>query len=405
MRKQVYNIAHVLPWSSVGGVEQATLRIAQAVEADGFRSTAFCLPDSSLVSDLFASSNFETGVYEGVLPSYRHPVAHLRASLRLAREFKRRRIDLVHCADVLSGFYAATAGRIAGLPVLCHVRVREAELSRRDQSFLRLVHKFAFVSQDTWKRFAYRVPPERGTVVYDGIDVVDEERDEAMRGEVRAEFRIPDGCKVVGMVARVAPQKDYGTLVRAAARVVAVNPNVRFLIVGDHSTTPQYRRHYDEVRAMLAANNVERFFVFTDFRTDVRRMLSALDIFVLSTHCEGLPLVILEAMAQALPVIATGVDGIPEIVLHEKTGLLHGHEDDAGLADHLLTLLRDEDGARRLGASARAHVKRDFSREQFAASMSDLYGEMLSRPSSVTAGDLRSSTPEVEKSRDQQYQD
>lgn len=67
-----------------------------------------------------------------------------------------------------------------------------------------------------------------------------------------------------------------------------------------------------------------------------------MDIFVLSTHFEGLPLVILEAMTQGKPVIATAVDGIPEIVAHEKTGLLHRHEDEAQLSEQILALIHDE---------------------------------------------------------------
>ncbi len=379
MRQRPYHIAHLLPWPSVGGVECATLRIAQAVGDAEFRSTAFCLDQAPLVRNFFESAGFETRTYEPVPPSYRHPTNHLRESLRLAREFRRHKVDLVHCADMLASFYAATAGRLARIPVLCHIRVREDAISRRDQSFLRLVHKFAFVSQDTWKHFAYSVSPHRGSVIYDGIDIEGETDRAESRRSVCAEFGLPTDAKIIGMCARVAPQKDYKTLVEAARRVVAAHKNARFLIVGDFSSTPQYRAHYEKVREMLVAHGVAPFFVFTDFRRDVRRLLSAMDIFVLSTHREGLPLVILEAMAQGLPVIATNVDGIPEIVTHEQTGLLHAHENAEELAGHLLALLADEERAHTLGRAARTHVETHFSRRQFAMSMSDLYRDMLRR--------------------------
>jgi len=179
------------------------------------------------------------------------------------------------------------------------------------------------------------------------------------------------------MVARVAPQKDYATVIRAAAAVIAVEKNVRFLIVGDHSGTDNYRKHYEEVKSMLAANTVTPYFIFTDFQSDVVRFLDVMDIFVLSTHCEGLPLVILEAMAQGKPVLATAVDGIPEIVAHEKTGLLHRHEDNAQLSEQILALLKDEERGACLGEAGRQTVKTDWSREQFVRAMKNLYRQML----------------------------
>jgi len=106
-------------------------------------------------------------------------------------------------------------------------------------------------------------------------------------------------------------------------------------------------------------------------------MLSAMDIFVLSTHCEGLPLVILEAMARAKPVIATAVDGVPEVIADEETGLLVPHEDDAQLAGKILRLVRDGERAARLGEAGQRSVRERFSREKFAASMAQVYCEVL----------------------------
>lgn len=376
MRKAHYNIAHILPWETVGGTELATLRIARGVEGEEFTSTIFHFPEADAIEEMFAGEGFETAVYNPVEPSYRRPQPFLRASFSLAREFKRKSINLVHCADLLGAHYAAVAGRMAGIPVLCHIRNRFAEISRRDKSILYAVNRFVFVSRDTWKHFGYKVPARRGTVVYDGIEVRAANAEES-RGSVRRQYNIPENAKIIGMVARVAPQKDYATLIRAAARVVAVEKNVRFLVVGEHSGTENYRKHYEEVKLMLAANALAPYFIFTDFQSDVTRFLDAMDIFVLSTHCEGLPLVILEAMAQGKPVIATAVDGIPEIVANEKTGLLHRHEDDAQLSAQILALLQDEERAARLGETACQTVKTDWSRERFAEDMKNLYRQML----------------------------
>ncbi|MGH9941914.1 MAG: glycosyltransferase, partial [Pyrinomonadaceae bacterium] len=303
-----------MPWSSIGGTEHATLRIIQSVARD-FNNIVFCPEGENAVSEMFRAAGVDTVGYEIVEPSLRRPGGYLRASSRLAKELKRRKVDLVHCSDFLACCYSAVAGRMARLPVLCHVRNRFAEIPLRDRLVLSAVDKFVFVSQDTWRHFGYQVSANRGLVLYDGIDV----RGEASSAEVRQEFGIPTATKIIGMVARVAPQKDYATLIKAAKLIVKEYPDVCFLIVGDYSKGENHKVHYAEVKRELDAFGMTPYFIFTDFREDVPRMIGAMDIFVLSTHLEGLPLVILEAMAQGKAVVATAVDGIPEVVVGGRT--------------------------------------------------------------------------------------
>lgn len=369
-------IAHILPWPNVGGTEQATLRIARAVEGPEFRNIFFHLEGATSVKDLFNAAGFETISYRAVEPSYSHPKVFLQESFQRSREFARRKVDLVHCSDILAAHWTAVSARMARIPVLCHVRNRADSLSRRDQSFLRAVNKFAFVSADTWKHFAYKIPAHRGTIIYDGIDT-DGDFDNEAKQSVRREFAIPETSKIIGMVARIAPQKDYATLIKAAARVVRDDPTVRFFVVGDYAQSAANTLHYEEVKRMLTEQNMSSYFIFTGFRKDVPRLISAMDVFVLSTHHEGLPLVLLEGMAQSKPVIATDVDGIPELVIDGETGLLHEHENDEQLAAHILSLLGNKTRAAALAQAGRDFVKTNFTNKRFAENMVNLYREML----------------------------
>jgi glycosyltransferase involved in cell wall biosynthesis len=251
-------------------------------------------------------------------------------------------------------------------------------MSSRDCTFLWPVKKFIFVSRDTWHRFGFSVSQGRGTVIYDGIDIP--ASDDGDRDRVRREFAIPETASVVGMMARVAPQKDFVTLARAAVRILEVQPQTRFLIVGDHTSASSYREHYDWVQALLRAHGVIDSFIFTGHRPDARRFLEAFDVFVLSTHSEGLPLVILEAMAQAKPVVATDVDGVPELIQHGETGLLHSHENHQELAAHVLTLLRDRTLAERIGAAGRRLVQTRSTTAEFATNMNSTYAAALALP-------------------------
>ena len=369
-------IAHILPFPAVGGTEHATLRIVQAIDSSRFRSVAFRLPEADAVSAFFSAAGVPCTTYEPIDPSYRHATRYLNASLKLARQFRQERIDLVHCANVLAALHAALAAWLARRPLVCHVRGRFEGISRRDCSFLWPVNHFVFVSRNTWDHFACRVPPSRGIVVYDGIDVPAGGDNPESRLCVRREFNIPPDAPLIGMIARVAPQKDFVTLAKAAARVVREVPDARFMVAGDHELDGN-RQHYATVQKILADSGVSASFIFTGHRQDVGRLLSAFDIFVLSTHREGLPLVILEAMSKGKPVVATSVDGIPEIVAHDTTGLLVPHQDDRQLAAHLLTILRDPMLAARFGEAGRRLVETRFTSAQFAATMNDVYARLL----------------------------
>jgi glycosyltransferase involved in cell wall biosynthesis len=369
-------IAHLLPFSGVGGTEVGTLRLAQAAREEGFESIAFCLPGAGETRELFASAGFSTGVYPDHYLSVRHFGNWWRNTRRFAAKLRECGAGLVHCSDLRAASIAAVSGRLAGLPVLCQVRSRQESLPLRDRLPLYAVDRFVFVSQASWRAFFLRVPPERGTVLYDGIQAQPVDAAPA-RARALEEFRLPPSAFLIGMVSRVSPFKGFRTLVDAAAEVVAQRPEAHFLIVGEYSSPPSYKRHYEEIQGWLAERGLEAHFTFTGFRDDVPRLLAALDLFVLSTQSEGFPLVILEAMAQGKGVVATAVDGIPEIVEDGSSGLLHALGDAPGLARQILRFMSDAALREKLTAAGRALVATRFSREEYRRSVGALYRSFL----------------------------
>jgi glycosyltransferase involved in cell wall biosynthesis len=367
-------VGHILPFrGGVGGAELATLRLAEAAGRAGIPSVMFSAVNA-VVEEFFRSHGFRVVAFEPEEPSYRHPGKYWRASRDLARQFRKEGVGLVHCADVLGAHYASLAALLARKKLICHVRNRHDRISRRDLTFLAPVDGFVFVSRHTWDTFSLRTPDRKGAVLYDGIDLPEEisemeRRDVAAR--VRREFGIPPGRRLAGMVARVAPQKDYVTLCRAAQLVVKTH-DVSFLIVGDYEG-PVYRETYEQTRRLLEELGISDRFVFSGFRRDARMLMAGMDVCVLSTHYEGFPLVLLESMADGRPVAATAVDGIPEIVIDEQTGLLHPHGDYERLAVNLRRLFEDAELAKRLGAAGRDLVRSRFSQEQFERNVVEMY--------------------------------
>jgi glycosyltransferase involved in cell wall biosynthesis len=221
-----------------------------------------------------------------------------------------------------------------------------------------------------------KVPDKKARILYDAVDVVEPEPASVVKA-LREELGVPDGIRLVGMVARVNPQKDYYTLASAAALVLAKRSDVRFVVVGDNSIVELNRTHYEQVSARLDELGIQNQFIFTGFRSDVAQIVSALDIFVLCTHREGLPLSILEAMAQGKTVIATNVDGIPEVITHGVTGYMHDHENSEQLADAILASIEDPDMAKKLGDAARETCRRTYNSQVFADNVTQIYHDFL----------------------------
>jgi len=273
-----------------------------------------------------------------------------------------------------AGFHGSLAGRLAGVPVLCHVRNRHDQISWRDQLFLKPVNRFLFVSKSTWQQFSLAVPESRGRVFYDGLARQDEPSDlERHRAELNREFQIPSDAILIGMTARIHPQKDYATLLRSAAEVMTQHPNAVFLLVGEHSSDEASQRYFNELQALSVELGVQDCIRFTGFRKDVKTLLHLFDIYVFSTNYEGFPLASLEAMACGKPVVATAVDGLVEQIENGKTGLLVPHKDHQALARSLVGLIDNPELATKLGTAARRSVETRFSDDLFRDRVTDLY--------------------------------
>ena len=385
----VTQVAHVLPWRAIGGTELATLRLARAAAETGYRSVMVCRTDAPLVSDFFAQNEFPVVVFDAGAIELGGLAARWRESLRVTRALRIRGVKIVHCADVYAGDFFAIAAWLAGFTVVCHVRNRYEWLTRQQRLWIFFVRKLVFVSRDTANRFgrlasgARRLVERRTTVLYDGFEIANFGT-LTSAVDTRMSLGIPSDAVIVGMVARLSVQKDHLTLIEAAASVCSRHPYVWFIFIGDDGSQGGAEpAHVQRVKEAIAASPFSDRFVCTGFRSDVPDLIAALDLFVLCTHREGLPLVILEAMGQAKPVIATAVDGIPEIVKHRITGLTHDHEDAAGLADQLNLLLDDASLAAELGQRGREMVSRSFSQEAFTANVAKLYSSVGVEPSQV----------------------
>ncbi|MEW6254328.1 MAG: glycosyltransferase family 4 protein [Pseudomonadota bacterium] len=357
-------IAHILPWGNVGGTELATLRLAEALRAGGYENVVYVprLPGAESVVDLVRESGFPFARYAQVAPRKANPLPFLANITRLALDFARRGVGLVHGADLAGAYFTARAARLSGARATSHVRCAHPRLAAVEHWLLKPVERFVFVSHATVEEQDFACPPSAADVLYDAALPPAS----YARAQARAHYGLPADALVLGMAARIHPQKDHASLIRAAALLKPYHPGLRVLMVGDHRDTPAHRTRFAELECLMAETGTRDMFVFPGFEAQMPRFYAALDVCLLASHTEGFPLGILEAMGAGLPVIASNVGGVREAVEDGVTGMLVGDADVPGFAAAIRRLAEDPALIARMGAAARDAALGRFGPERFA---------------------------------------
>lgn len=361
------SIVHVLSSYGVGGQERVALDLAIGQRARGYSVAVISLappPDGAMAAE-FA----EAGIAVHRVPKR----DGLDPTLvpRLARTLRRLGARVVHTHNPLPLIYGAPAARLVGARAI-HTKHGKNPGSRGHRVLRRaaaqLVHAFVAVSETTaaQARAQRDAPPARLHTIPNGIRLDRYAPDAAARAAVRAELGLGDAW-VVGTVGRLDAYKNQALLVRAMAPLLSAG--VRLVIVGDGDARP-------EVEAAVAALPDPRWVVLTGRRMDVPRVVHAFDVFALSSKTEGLPLVVPEAMAAGLPIVATAVGGLPGVIDERVTGLLVP-VDEAALGGALAELVRDRDLARRLGARAREVALARYDASRMVDAYLALYGDAV----------------------------
>jgi len=363
----VWSIAHVLSSYGVGGQERVALDLAIGQKARGHDVSVISLapaPDGAMAQE-FA----QAGITVGRVPKR----GGLDPTLvpRLARELRRQRIDVVHTHNPLPLIYGAPAARLVGAAAI-HTKhginpgSRGHRLLRRAAA--QLTHAFVAVSDTTeaQARAQHDAPASKITTIPNGIRLDRYAPDPEARAAARVELGLGDAW-VMGTVGRLDQFKNQAMLVRAAAPLLS--SNVRLVIVGEGDARA-------EVEAAVAALPDPRWVVLTGRRMDVPKLVHAFDVFALSSKSEGLPLVVPEAMAAGLPIVATSVGGLPSVVDEGVTGLLVP-VDEAAFGAALRTLATDHARAKAMGEKAREVALARYSHDRMVDAYLALYARAL----------------------------
>jgi glycosyltransferase involved in cell wall biosynthesis len=300
--------------------------------------------------------------------------------LHLRNYLKHERIQILHTHNYKSNIYGLSASLGLKLPVVttCHTWFGKTLKMKvyfwLDKFLLDRYDKVIAVSEPIREEVLSKgVSPEKVVTISNGIDLNKFSGDHRV-DRLRKEFGIDKHDRVIGTVGRLTEQKGHVYLLKALKSVVRNYPKTKCLIVGDGPLKPHLMQRSE-------SSNI----IFTGLRDDMPQIYSLLDIFVLPSIEEGLPMVLLEAMASKNPVVATNVGDIPK-VLTEETGCLIAAGKEKQLADAILFLLANDEKAKQMGVNGRGRIEKFFSSQKMAEKYGDVYSTLLKRKKERTCG-------------------
>jgi glycosyltransferase involved in cell wall biosynthesis len=356
-------VCHVSMCLLTGGLERLLVEFGKNRDGERFETSFVALEGMGVPADELRGQGHHV---ECVADAVAGKLARLR---RLTQIFRDGQFDVVHTHNTLAHFYGAFAARLAGVPVVVNTqhgrgcgKSWKARLQFRMAN--RLSDRVVGVSEDAARlcRQDDARSADRTIALWNGVDLD------------RFEYRGPSTQPVAISVARLSPEKDFATLLRATWILIKDRPDFRLKIVGDGPERLKLEQLAEEL-------NLTRHVEFLGERSDVSQLLPQAGFFVSSSKTEGISLTVLEAMAVGLPVVTTRVGGNPEIVLEGKTGRLVAPQSPEELALAMRDLLKDQEGWPVYGELARQRVEQHFNVRNMVRQYEDLYRELLAERS------------------------
>ncbi len=297
-----------------------------------------------------------------------------KAFFSLFTLIRRERVDIVNTHSSKDSWIASLAARLAHRPILLRTRHVTIPISNHPFNIVyKLSHTIITIGGAIRRDMIEinRFPAEKVVSIPTGVDL-DRFSPDKVQGNIRKELGIGQDTPLVGSVSIIRTEKGFPYFLEAAQEILRIRPEVKFLIVG-------YEPKGDTLAQEVKRRGLSDRVFMPGLREDIPDILARLDVFVLCSLREAFGQAIAQALAIERPVVATNVGGIPELIKHNKTGLLIPPADSKALAKAILELLEDREKAKRLGKNGRRLIEEKFSQETMIDKIENLYRELLKK--------------------------
>ncbi len=367
-------IVYVVDNVSFRGGERTFLQLASGLPRGRYDIAVACSPGGVLVERLH-----DLGV--PVIAAQMRQRRRLDTLWSLTQELRRRRPHIVHTQGRGDPF-GRLAGWLARVPAIVSTtamissryevddRWRKTLYRIIDLTTDRMVDRYVVVNRASVTTLTDRhhIPTSRVAVIPNGIELDRYDPTRRFSGEWRRRLGVPEDAVLIGGLGRLTWQKGFPDLIKAIAALD--DPRAWLVLAGDGP-------EWGDLRTLAGGLNLSGRVVFPGFVEDVPGLLADLDLFVLSSHREGHPMVLLEAMAMALPVVATDIPGVDDTITEGVDGRLVAAGDIPALVEAIGALVRDREAATRLGRNARRKIEREYTAERMVRRTAVLYEGLL----------------------------
>jgi glycosyltransferase involved in cell wall biosynthesis len=365
------NILQLVNGFAIGGGEIKLLELIEKLDKEKYKIVVCSVGQGGPLQ-----SEFERVCPRVVVFEKRHRF-DIGLIFKLVKLMRQERIDIVQTTLLYADILGAVAAKIAGVPFVVSwdvVTQPFKTLHKMAYSVAKRNMNLVVTVSDAINRKTVaerNMPVDRVKTIHYGVDLDKFNTNGVDTAVKRRELGLSEDELLVGVVARLNEQKGHKYLVAAAPEIVKQFPHVRFVFVGDGPLRADIEKQIDDL-------GISRHFTFLGFRDDVHEILKVFDIFVLPSLYEGLPNVVLEAMAAGKPIIATAVDGTPEAVADGETGLLVPSREPEPLKSAIIKLVSDEKTRLVMARNARKRAESHFSLEKQVRAFENLYDTCLS---------------------------
>jgi glycosyltransferase involved in cell wall biosynthesis len=355
------HIVHVMLSLDVGGLERNVLNQVRQGPRLGQRITIICLERPGTMAEQVRSAGAK------VICLDKKPGIRLGLIRRLAAVFEELAADVVHTHQIATLFYSGPAAKLAGVRLVVHTEHGKEKYAQRFQTRMlgriagRFTSTFYCLTEDMAASVrANRIVPDRKIrVIFNGIDT-SQYGQPCDAQAVRQSLGIPANAKVIGTVGRLTEVKRQDVLIRGFARAKAQVPALHLLLVGDG---PLRQELEDLAKTLGVAESVH----FAGYQPTSAPFLAVMNIFAMTSRSEGMPQAGIEACVTGLPMVASRIGGLPELVSDGETGLLFPVADDAALGAAIVQLLSEPEKSQRMGETAKRRAIARFDIARMAA--------------------------------------
>ena len=364
-------VLHIIDSLHLGGAQEVVLNLATCGSAR-FRHEVATMHGHGIYWDRLRQAGVKV---HSLSPHKFLPIYFASIPWRLLAD----RPDVLHCHLIPSNIIAKPLGVLLGVPVVIN-HDHTNDTRRADSRILLALDRFSnrFASHIVAVSASCRdflitresIPANDVTLVPNAIDLRRFSPSVAMRDQARIELGLPASARVVAGVGRLNPQKNFALCLDIAAQLAPRFPDLHFLLAGDG---PEEKMLREKAAALGISDRV----TFSGYVADTRLVYLAADVLLMPSRYEGLPMTLLEAMAMGLPVVASQLDGIAEVIGDGREGFLVPSDDAALFVERTAALLQDAELSSRIAQNARAKIEASFSVERMTSAVEEIYDRFL----------------------------